>query len=81
MTAPPAYLSDKSRATYAVLRGSTTSTGAAVSGGYRLRKLADLLDVLPPEHERIQHLFVARPYDKLTKDPIMHLDPVTARPN
>ena len=47
---------------------------AAVSGGYQLRKFADRLDALPPEHKRLQHLFVARPFGRLTKDPITHLE-------
>ena len=41
---------------------------ATVSGGYQLRKLADL-DILPPVHKRVQHLFVARPYDTYDKLP------------
>ncbi|KAI0730333.1 hypothetical protein C8Q72DRAFT_883377 [Fomitopsis betulina] len=44
----------------------------AIGGGYQLRKFADLLDALPDEHKRVQHLFIAKPYHILTKDPIMH---------
>lgn len=51
---------------------------AAVAGGYQLRRFADLLDALPAEHKRIQHLFITRPYDRLTKNPIMHVQVPTS---